>query len=147
MSNLYTYFAAPTDTEAAAIADSVGGPVVGVHPIVDGVDPVVQGATLLSLIDGRDYENIVEDPEWARLVSSPAKNQEAWVVSMPDGFTTGLAEASEADLAKVADPWSKTEEFWGRATAEDLFPLLLELRALALSVRGTNARLYCWISL
>ena len=146
MSNLYTYFAATSDTEAAAIADSVAGPATGVHPIVDGVDPVIQGATLLSLIDGRDYDDIVDDPEWARLVSSP-ESQEAWVVSMPHSFTAGLAEASEADLVKVADPWSKTEEFWGQATAEDLFPLLLELRGLALSVRGTEARLYCWISL
>ncbi|MBO3663860.1 hypothetical protein [Microbacterium stercoris] len=108
--------------------------------------PPVQGATLLSLVDGREYDEIVADPAWSRLVSSP-ESQEAWVVSMPASFTSAIADASEGELRSIAEPWSKTEEFWGAASADDLMPMLLGLRELALSVRDTGAQLYCWISL
>jgi len=146
VSNLYVYFAATTDGAAAAVADSTDGPVADEHPVVEGVDPVVQGATLLSLINGRPYDEITSDPAWARLVSSPDA-LDAWVVSLPDGFTAALADSSELELTRVAGPWSETEEFWGAVAAEDLIPMLQELRKLAVGVRGTDAALYCWISL
>lgn len=146
VSTLYTYFAAASDADAAVFADSETGPIADTHPVVDGVDPVVQGATLLSLLDGRDYDEIADDPAWARLVSSP-DGDARWVVSLPDSFTTALADATDAQLTAVAVPWSETEEFWGAVSSDDLIPVLFALRALALSVRDTDARLYCWMSL
>lgn len=142
MGVLTTYFIAGSDAAAAALVDT--GP-VGL-PAVDGVDATVQAGTLLALLTGRDYGEIVEDQAWARLVSDP-DDDSAWVVSMPESFTTALASATDERLAETVVPWSQTEEFWGSGDPDHLLPMLHEWRDLARRATAEGAALYCWMAL
>lgn len=69
MGVINSYFIARTDAEAAASADT--GPDRAAGPVLDAVDPTVQAGTLMALLTGRDYEEIVADKAWAKLVSDP----------------------------------------------------------------------------
>lgn len=142
MGVINTYFIASSHEAAAA---AVGEGPAGL-PAVDAVDATVQAGTLLALLTGRDYDEIVSDTSWARLVSDP-DDESAWVVSMPDAFTSALAAASDEKLAEVVGPWSQTEEFWGSGDPEQLLPMLREWRDLALRAADEGAALYCWMAL
>ncbi|RKQ84390.1 hypothetical protein U746_2614 [Mycolicibacterium mucogenicum 261Sha1.1M5] len=142
MGVINTYFIASShEAAAAAVGDGPAG-----LPAVDAVDATVQAGTLLALLTGRDYDEIVSDRSWARLVSNP-DDESAWVVSMPDSFTSALAAASDEKLAEVVGPWSQTEEFWGSGDPEQLLPMLREWRDLARRAADEGAALYCWMAL
>jgi len=54
-----------------------------------------------------------------------------------------MADADEARLREVAEPWSRTEEFDGEADPADLAALLTGLEELARNAKTRGDRLYC----
>jgi hypothetical protein len=173
MGVLYDYFVAPTDTEAAAAIDRVGGPgqpdrpapVKGrglfarrqkhADPNLDsavyatvadtGIDPVVQGGTLEELLTGRPYEQIEQDPRSGQALAV-RDGGERLVLTLTDGLIDALAQSSPDQLAAAAIPWSQTEEFWGTGDPAELTPLLVDLSALAGDARARGESVYCWVS-
>ncbi|MCA5892161.1 hypothetical protein LEP48_02205 [Isoptericola sp. NEAU-Y5] len=140
----YTYFAAEDDTRAGAAVDD--GPGDTLAPVVMAFDPVVQARTLMALLADGAYDATTRDADWARLVSPP-DHEWAWVVSMPASFTAALAEATPERVAEVAVPWSRTDEFGGTASPEDLLPVLHSWRDLARTTTARDLGLYCWTTL
>lgn len=100
----------------------------------------------MALFTGGTFDKLLADPSCGCLVSDP-EHVSAWVVSMPQYFTDTLAEANDLNLREVAGSWSKTEEFGGQVSAEDLFDSLIEWRGLAQLVRERGEHMYCWMSL
>jgi len=175
MGLLCDYFAAPSDASAAATIDRDGGPgslpappppqrrsvlfrrrlvsdddpgSVEVYPTVElsGIDPVVQMGTLEALLTGRTYDDVVE-AQSADPVIAVRNEGERLVVKLSDGLAVALASASDDDLVRVADPWSKTEEFWGGGDPVMLAAVLREMAGLARAAVSRNHSLYCWLSL
>lgn len=178
MGVIFDYFAAPSDEEAAAVIDRVGGPgsrdvLVGsstpakrrlfgrivppdrsvaedsgltIYSTVSlkGIDPMVQMGTLESLLTGRAYEEVAGQPRSGHTVADRYGGERV-VCTLTDSLATALAEADPETLAQVAEPWSKTEEFWGQADPEALTGVLSELAALARHARESGQRLYCWV--
>src|SRR4051812_20482875 len=152
MGVLYDYFAAGSDDMAAAAIGLDGGP-AGTSPsgdgiyrsehgfdvlCVKGVDPVVQLATLEALLTGRDAMDVIREPGPSQLMASE-NDGEQLVLRVREQLRERLAAATVAELDAVAEPWSRTEEFWGGTDPE---PLQEFLHALAeLSRRGGG--LYC----
>jgi hypothetical protein len=107
-------------------------------------DPVVQLGSLEELLTGTPYEEVVADPRSGREVARDGSDR--LVLTVTDGLTEALANASDERLRVVALPWSQTEEFLGDGGLEALAGLLLELAALARQALGDGERLYCWLS-
>lgn len=173
MGVLYDYFAAPTDDEAAAVIDRLGGPGKASTPappkgrglfgrgrkpdtpddasttyptVTDtGIDPAVQGGTLEELLTGRAYEQIEEDPRWAQSLAV-RDGGERLVLTLTDGLVNALAQASGERLAEVAVPWSETEEFWDAGDPDALASQLVDLATLCRDARSRSDRVYCWVS-
>jgi hypothetical protein len=140
MSVMNMYFRAGSDD--AALASPPSGP----EDAVFGVDPVVQVGTFAALLTDRPYDEISGDPEWARLISDP-ESPESWTVSLPDTFTSALADATADHLSELAEPWSRSEEFMGQADPTALAGMLGQLKTLAVAARDNDDHLYCLISL
>jgi hypothetical protein len=172
MGVLYDYVAAPTDDEAAAVIDRLGGPgqpstpvpskgrglfgrrrqaetpadAPAAYPTVSdtGVDPVVQGGTLEELLTGRAYEQIEADPRWGQSLAV-RDGGERIVLTLTDGLIDALAQTSGERFAEVAVPWSETEEFWGAGDPSALTPLLIDLADLCREPRSRGDQVYCWV--
>jgi hypothetical protein len=167
------YFSAEDDESAAAAEGRPGGPLgwptvtgqrkVGLFrkvPIVEspgpayegfhtrGYDPAVTLGTLESLLRGIDYDSLEDDPRWGGSPSESEPPEDRAVLTVTDTLRDALAEASDDDLHRVAEPWSRTEELtqvgWQDTTVEDHVEFLRQLRALALSARQRGHRLYCY---
>jgi hypothetical protein len=172
MGVLHDYFIAPNDASAAATINWAGGPGRHISPpakrgpfgwrkvesepsgvaapfptVADtGIDPVVQGGTLEELLTGRPYEQIEQDPRWANVLADRDGGQ-GLVLTLTDGLIGALAQANTEQLARVAVPWSATEEFLGQGDPEALTSLLGDLSMLARDARARGESVYCWVSL
>lgn len=170
MGLLCDYFVAPSDDDAAATIDRDTGPgrpappkpaprgglfrrrtqatpSAGndvVYPTVDGggIEPSVQMGRLEALLTGRTIDEVLE-ANLPEQVIAERFGGERVVVRLSDALTSALADASDADLAKVAEPWSQTEEFWGHGDPSDLAQLLGDLAELARQGRERGEALYC----
>ncbi|WP_394159508.1 hypothetical protein [Galactobacter valiniphilus] len=142
MGNLYTYFAANDDQAAAAAIDGESFPDTSL--VLDaGVDPIVELGTLESILSGRPYEEVEDDPRSGHLL---ADGGECWVVSLTDGAATALAAAQAPRCAEAAIAWSHTEELEG-ANPADLAEVIGGLSGLATHAAARGWKLYCWMSL
>jgi hypothetical protein len=141
---LFDYFAAPDDAVAATVIDVTGGPAEATFPTValKGVDPFVQLGTLESLLTGVDYDTVA-GRDGAPVAM--ADDGERLVVPVSDGLLAALSAADDARLREVAEPWSRTEEFGGRADPSDLATTLIGLAELARAATTRGDRLYCWV--
>lgn len=172
MGLLTDYFVAPSDDDAAATIDRDSGPgrpappkpaprsglfrrrtqatPSGVsevlYPTVDGggIEPSVQMGQLEALLTGRTIDEVLEANVPGDVIADRDGGQRV-VVRLSDALTVALADASDAELAAVAEPWSRTDEFWGRADPSDLAQLLGDLAELARQARERGEALYCWI--
>lgn len=167
MSVLFDYFVAPSDAEAAATLDRMGGPGASqggakgakrrlfrrsegvqdsAYPVVadTGIDPVVQVGTLEALLTERPYEEVISHPRQSEVIDD-RDGGERLVVAITDTLVAALAEASEEQLIEVAIPWSETEEFWGGGDPAELAQLLKDLAVLARVARAEQQFLYCWV--
>ncbi|GAA4627188.1 hypothetical protein [Cellulomonas oligotrophica] len=147
MGVLCDYFVAPSDADAVATLDRVGGPGrpgadgAPAWPTLDakGIDPFVTAGTLEQIVLGLDEE--VDDPE----PLATTDGGEGMVVPVSPRLVAALAAADDAALRDAAQAWSCTEEL-AASTAEDLLPVVRGLADLARQARQTRAGMYCWVS-
>jgi hypothetical protein len=159
MGVLFDYFSADSDESAASAVSLPGGPggpsgtdapadLPGETPFdtvhTKGVDPLVQLGTLEALLTERDYAQIVTGPRAGRPLAIQDRG-ERLVVTLTDELQAALADAEEAVLASVAEPWARTEEFSGQGDPQLLTGLLQGLAELARRARAKNERMYCWV--
>lgn len=170
MGVLIDYFAAPSDAEAAATIDSVGGPgkppsaesprrglfarkvkgaeavqPQGFRTVSDtGIDPVVQAGTLEALLTGRTFDEVFDAAPSVPPVAIRDEGERV-VLKVSDGLVDALVRSTPESLAEVAVPWSETEEFWGQGDAQALAGLLNELAELARYARSQGQALYAWV--
>jgi hypothetical protein len=147
MGALFDYFSADSDESAASAVSLPDGP--GDMPFdtvhTKGVDPLVQLGTLEALLTARDYAQIVTGPRAGRPLAAQGSG-ERLVVTLTDELQAALADADEALLASVAEPWARAEEFSGHGDSQLLAGLLHGLAELARRARAKNERMYCWLS-
>jgi hypothetical protein len=166
MGMLNDYFTAPSDEDAALALDLPGGPGAPVEsppvrgmlfgstpaatpgpsrfPTVPGyrIDPFIQIATLEALLTGTTYDAV----RAARSGEQPvalSDDGDCVVLRLPDTLGAALADASDARLAEVAVPWSRTDELAGTDPGE-LHAFLVPLAAVARAGRARGEALYCW---
>ncbi|MDR2257388.1 MAG: hypothetical protein LBE25_15525 [Arthrobacter sp.] len=142
MGNLYTYFAATDDAAAATAIDGESFP--DTELVLDAsVDPIVELGTLESILSGRPYEEVADDPRSGHLL---ADGGECWVVTVTEGAATALAGAQAPRHAEAAVAWSHTDELEGSDPA-DLAEVIGGLSGLATHAAARGWKLYCWMSL
>jgi hypothetical protein len=70
------------------------------------------------------------------------------VVSLSDSLFDALVTATQDDLVRFAEPWSRTDELRQmRIGAEVAADVLKGLAGLAQRARASGHRLYCWWAL
>lgn len=158
MGVLIDYFTAPTDELAAETVDWLGGPAAGVrrrglfgrarvgYPVVHGggIDPVVMLGTLEELLTGLTFAEQLSDKSSSKPLA--VRNEgERVVVPVRGALVSALINASPSQLAEVAEPWSQTEEFWGRGDPEQLLEFLRKLQQLSGHTAEAGTRVYSWI--
>lgn len=111
---------------------------------VKSIEPVVQLGVLEELITGRTYDDIVQDPRSGHMVAERLGG-ERLVLTLTDGLSSALADASDETLEQVAVPWSQTEEFGYAADARELATFLKDLSGLASRAKASGKLLYCWV--
>lgn len=109
-----------------------------------GVDPVVQLGTLQAILTGRDFDDILSDPQ-ASMNVAIRDGGELLVMAVPDSTVSALAESTDEQLAQSAGPWSETEEFWGQADPESLSALIMDLAGLSRRALSDGNKVYCWV--
>lgn len=103
-----------------------------------GVDPVVQLGPLEELLTGRPFDDVVvDDPHSGHTVESRDAG-ERLVCTLTDSLTTALAEASDEERQRIAEPWSQTEEFWGEGNPQELAEVIGDLAGLALRAQANG---------
>jgi hypothetical protein len=154
MGVLYDYFAAGSDEAAAATIDRDAGPSKAGDdgPAFDtvptkGIDPYVQMGTLEEILTGVPYATVIEDPRLGNVLADRDGGNRL-VMTLTEALQSALASVDTAAVTRAADAWAKTDEFRmdGVTDGGQLAPVLNELAALARRARGTNDRLYCWLS-
>jgi hypothetical protein len=147
MGNLYEYFAADTDDQAAAATQTPAGPVgAGGWDAIHGpgIEPSINLADLEEVLTGVSYEDIVGNPRASKTISG---DEHCFVVTVTDRLHGTLAALPPDRIPIVAGEWSHAEEFDGAASPGDLAGFLSEFRALAERAAQRSQRLYCWVSL
>ncbi|MGW4196242.1 hypothetical protein [Streptomyces sp. NPDC005004] len=147
---LCDYFSAADDQAAVAVLRTPGGPGQADLDVVylKNVDPVISIAWLEAIMTGCGYEEAGGRPRAGRLLSEPAEEGGSFVVSLTDTLTTALASASRDDLARCAEPWSKTDELRQLGMSVEVTAGVLEaLAGLARRAHASGRHLYCWWAL
>lgn len=146
MGNLYDYFSAGGD--AAALAAFDGGPEAAGLPAVCAkeIDAYVEIGRLQALLTGDAYEDISRHERFCMLLSDPAA-QGRWLVTLEDALRDALAGATPEQLAAVAVPWARDEDFEDDADPRALAEFLATLAGIARPARERGDRLYCLMSL
>ncbi|MEU3529919.1 hypothetical protein AB0E62_39865 [Streptomyces sp. NPDC038707] len=146
---LCDYFSAADDQAAVAVLQSPGGPGRAELDafLLKNIDPVVAIAQLEAIMTGCSYEEASERPRSGQLLSSP-EDGPPFVVSLSDTLFDALVTATQDDLVRFAEPWSKTDELRQiRIGAEAAADVLKGLAGLAQRARASGQRLYCWWAL
>lgn len=111
------------------------------------IDPVVAIAQLEAVMTSCSYEEAGERPRSGQLLSSPQDGL-PFVVSLSDSLFDALVTAAEDDLARFAEPWSKTDELLQTGiSVEAAADVLKGLAGLARRAQASGRRLYCWWAL
>jgi hypothetical protein len=141
---MFDYFAAPSDAVAAQVLDGDRGPDPDEFPVlpVKGIEPSVQLGTLEAGLTGRPYAEIAAGPRSATVLG---ERDGLYVVTLTDELQAALTSVDEDQLADVAIPWSRTEEFGGVADPAVLAEFLGSFADLAHFATERGERLYCWI--
>ncbi|WP_327071374.1 hypothetical protein [Kitasatospora sp. NBC_01302] len=146
---LCDYFSAADDQAALAVAGRAGGPAEVVPDVVflKNIDPVVAIAQLESVLTNCTYEEAIRRPRAGQLLSSP-EDDGLLIISVSDSLAEALAEATRADLERIAKPWSLTAELQqSKVDAFNALDVLDALTGLARRARAADMHLYCWWAL
>jgi hypothetical protein len=137
MSTIVTFFLAPDDAAAAAVADE--GP-DDVYETIDlgNFDPAIALAEWESVLSGRSFDQVVDG---VPVVVEPPDGDGAWVFAASPALQSALAGADERQLTALGAEWARLRE-------EDGLPidptLTVEIvREVAELSRGAG-RVYCW---
>jgi hypothetical protein len=146
MSAVIEYFLAPSDQEAMATVDQMGGPVAGqagaAFESVDGrgIDPVVALSAAMALLTASTSSELS-----VRALAERDRGTR-YVVALPDEWSVVLARAAPDRLSDVAHSWSVSEEFGGHADPAALADFLTALADLARRAVSDDCHLYCWVA-
>ncbi|WP_328786571.1 MULTISPECIES: hypothetical protein [unclassified Streptomyces] len=146
---LCDYFSAADDQAALAVAEQAGGPAEAALDVVflKNIDPVVAIAQLEAILTDGTYEEASRRPRAGQLLSSP-EDEGRLIISVSDTLAEALAEATRADLERVAEPWSMTAELQqSKVDTSNALDVLEALAGLAQRARSSDMHLYCWWSL
>ncbi|MFC8717658.1 hypothetical protein [Kitasatospora sp. NPDC057198] len=147
---LCDYFSAPDDAAALAVLDTLGGPGPrGLDTVpLKGVDPVVVIARLEAVLTGCTYREAAARPRAGRALAVPDEDDSSTVVTLTDTLAAALGTLPPADLPRLAEAWSRTEELqeYGTTPAEAA-AVLRALAELARRAGESGQRLYCWWAL
>ncbi|WP_404385179.1 hypothetical protein LL946_04455 [Knoellia locipacati] len=174
------FHSAPDDETAAAAQQAPGGPlgwsrpaqtprprwwrrttpvVEDPAPVCDGFltrgyDGVVTMGTLEELLTGRPYDDLERDPRWGGPVGHQSPDDNRGGCTLTTTLRDALAEADDAQLSYVVEPWAHTEELAptdGGAVHElDLaahLEFLHALRDLARRAKASDHGLYWYFEL
>src|SRR5690348_11263879 len=105
------YFSATDDQAAVAVLQVPGGPSLAGLDVVflENFDPVAAIAQLEAIMTGCSDGEPSGRPRSGQVLSDSGGDRE-FVVSLTDAVTRALASASQGDLARSAELWSKTDE-------------------------------------
>lgn len=151
------YFLAVDDKEAAATIDWPGGPAkppsnglfrkpehASLPAIeLDAVEPVSMMGTIEQLLTGRLSDDLLGDG--CELDVAAKENGERFVLRMASGAQDALTLATDDELRAVAEPWSQTEQFWGRGDPMYLGEVLVGLASMVRQGLASGRRVYCWV--
>jgi hypothetical protein len=88
-----------------------------------GCDPMVTMGTLESLRTDIRYDELEGNPEWGGSPTESEPPDSFGVMTLTERLRDALAAATDVDLNRVAEPWSRTEEpsgmGWDGATVAD----------------------------
>ncbi|MER7772945.1 hypothetical protein [Kitasatospora sp. NPDC096140] len=146
---LCDYFSAADDQAALAVAERTGGLAEAALDVVflKSIDPVVAIAQLEAILTDCTYEEASRRPRAGQLLSSP-EEEGRLVISVSDSLADALAEATRADLERVAEPWSMTAELQqSKVDAFNALDVLEAMAGLAQRARAADMHLYCWWSI
>ena len=145
MGILTDYFVAGSDTEAAGTLKVTGGPEqAGLATVqLKGVDPVVNLATLESILTGTDPTGIIGEGEEP---VADGGSDGPWILRVRQSLVTALIAADPGKLPDVAADWAATEEYEG-TDPKELLDVLRDLGRFARQSLDENKSLYCWMSL
>jgi hypothetical protein len=151
------YFLAADDDAAAATVEWPGGPAkppsnglfhkseIEPHPTLalEGVDPVEMMGTVEQLLTGRLSDDLLGDG--CELDVASKNDGERFVMRVSSGMQDALTLATDDELREVAEPWSQTGQFWGRADPAYLGELLVQLASMIRQGLASGRRVYCWV--
>ncbi|MFJ9736610.1 hypothetical protein [Streptomyces sp. NPDC101166] len=146
---LCDYFSAADDEAAVAVLRVPEGPGRSGLDVVSlkNIDPVVAIARLEAIMTGCSFAEAGGRPRSGQLLSDPEEGG-AFVVSLTDTLAAALASASQDDLDRFAEPWSKTDELRQTGiSVESTTGVLQALAGLAQRAHTSGRRLYCWWAL
>ncbi|MEV4601291.1 hypothetical protein AB0K15_28305 [Amycolatopsis sp. NPDC049253] len=140
MGNLYDYFAASSDEQAATALQS---PTVTNFPVValKRIDPTIHLNRAEALLTATDYDTVSANPRSEHLIAE--LDESIWVTTLTDELPDALASAGETHRRAVAELWARSEEFDGDIDPADLLPVVDELADLARQAKAAGDRLYC----
>lgn len=142
------YFAASSDEVAAAVLDTGPAGATPAVPMVDlkGVEPVAVMGSLESLLTGREYEEVVENPRHGYAVAD--HDDGVWVVALTQELRDALASSADDEVRIAVSALAMMPELV-LGDAEDVAWVvegLKELAALARTAKSRGDGLYCWMS-
>ncbi|MEV5842223.1 hypothetical protein AB0M32_09635 [Streptomyces sp. NPDC051985] len=143
---LSDYFLAAEDQAAIGVLQVQGGPSrAGLDVVLlENFDPVAAIPQLEAIMTGSSLEEASSHPRSGQVLSDP-QGEGAFVVRLTDTLTAALASASQDDLLRFAEPWSKTDELEQLGmSVEVTAEILEELAGLAQRAQASGQRLYCW---
>jgi hypothetical protein len=151
MGLLHEYFAAASDEQAATAAEH--GPDRSRLDVVDlpDMDPNIVLVTVEALLVGRDEDQIIAGPRFAKTIGDAGHS---WVFTVTDELQQAIATATPERLAEVAgavvdtaDPDDDMFEDDPEFALHALAGLLNDLGDLARRALADGKRVYAWVSL
>ncbi|MFJ9901015.1 hypothetical protein ACIQPR_47690 [Streptomyces sp. NPDC091280] len=143
---LSDYFLAADDQAAVTVLQVLGGPSRADLDVVllENFDPVAAIPQLEAIMTGCSFEEASDHSRSGQMLSDP-QGEGAFVVSLRDTLTAALASASQDDLLRFAEPWSRTDELEQLGMSVEVTAEILEVLAgLARRAQASSERLYCW---
>ncbi len=109
---------------------------------------MVTMGTLESLRTDIRCDELEGNPAWGGSPTESEPPDSVGVMTLTERLRDALAAATDVDLNRVAEPWSRTEEpsgiGWDGATVADHLHFVEQLRELARPASQRDHHLYCY---
>lgn len=139
MSTQYEYFIAATQTDAEQILErGPRGRFRSIDPVA--IDPVVQLATLETLLTSRNYSE--RSPFYSRCIVGEPDSDYA-VIQVDASLVQAVMNAEPERLLELAESWAEENKMDARVRPSDMKAFLIEFQELC-SESCDVGDLYCW---